>query len=169
MPKCCQSPEEVDYEVELGIVIGKRCKNCSREDALSHVLGYVVCNDVSARLWQQSRCGSQWCFGKSFDTFCPVGPCLATGRVDPSNLRVTTSLNGRVVQDSSTSDLIFDVPAIIEHCSMGTTLAPGTLILTGTPEGVGMGKTPPEYLRHGDAVSVAVAGVGACANDVVYE
>ena len=129
----------VDYECELGVVIGKRCKNVSRARALDYVLGYMCANDVSARDWQGKWGGSQWCKGKTFDTFAPIGPCLVTTDEipNPNTLRIRTILNGETLQDSNTGDMIFDVPTLIEFLSGSTTLLPGTVILTGTPSGVG--------------------------------
>jgi len=135
---------QVDFEGELAIVIGKECRNATRENALSHVLGYTVANDVSARDWQKDRGGSQWCRGKSFDTFCPLGPWIVTADeiTDPNSLGITTRVDGEILQNSSTADMIFDVPALLEFLSGDTTLPVGTVILTGTPEGVGVGRTP---------------------------
>lgn len=171
VPKCAQEPCEVDYEIELGVVISKTCKDVAAEDALDFVLGYVVANDVSSRAWQFERGGSQWCRAKSFDTFCPVGPVLGmASALDPARLRVWTTVNGETRQDSNTSDLVFDVASIIAFLSQGTTLEAGTLILTGTPEGVGMGLKPmPKYLVDGDKVVVGVDGVGTCSNVVNFE
>jgi 2-keto-4-pentenoate hydratase/2-oxohepta-3-ene-1,7-dioic acid hydratase in catechol pathway len=162
---------EVDYECELAVVIGKRCKNVRREDALDYVLGYTCANDVSARDWQIRLGGSQWSRGKTFDTFCPLGPALVTPDElpDPGALRIKTVLNGETVQDWTTSDMIFGVPALIEFLSGSTTLHPGTVILTGTPQGVGMARQPPRYLRAGDTVTVEIEGIGALTNPVEDE
>lgn len=162
---------EVDYEVELAVVIGRACKDVSREDALDYVLGYTAANDVSARDWQIGKGGGQWCYGKSFDTFCPLGPVLVTTDEipDPSRLRVSTTINGEVLQDSPTDDMIFDVPALIAFLSAGSTLQPGTVILTGTPHGVGMGRTPKRWLVPGDVVTVSISGIGELTNAVVAE
>lgn len=162
---------EVDYECELAIVIGKKCKNVSRENALEHVLGYSCANDVSARDWQIKWGGSQWCRGKTFDTFAPLGPCLVTREEIPvpNKLGIRTILNGTVVQDWNTDDMIFDVPAIIEFLSGSTTLLPGTVILTGTPHGVGMASKPPVWLKPGDTVSIEIEGIGTLTNPVVLE
>ena len=163
--------EQVDYECELAVVIGKRCKNVSPEQALDYVLGYTCANDVSARDWQIKRGGSQWCRGKTFDTFAPLGPVLVTADEipDPNNLRITTRLNGEVVQDSNTADMIFSVREIISFLSGSTTLLPGTVILTGTPEGVGMARTPPRWLAAGDEVSIEIEKIGTLTNPVVLE
>ena len=147
--------DEVDYECELAVVIGRKCKNVSREDALNYVLGYTCANDVSARDWQKDFGGSQWCRGKTFDTFAPLGPCLVLPDEipDPTQLKIRTILNGQVMQDCNTGDMIFDVPALIAFLSGSTTLLPGTVILTGTPHGVGMARKPPVWLKPGDTVT----------------
>jgi len=162
---------KVDYECELAVVIGKICKNVSRENALEYVLGYTCANDVSARDWQLEKGGGQWCRGKFFDTFCPLGPCLTTVDEipDPSNLKIKTILNGKAVQDWNTSDMIFDIPALIEFLSASSTLLPGTVILTGTPHGVGIGQTPPVWLKAGDNVTIEIEKIGALTNPVVEE
>ncbi len=163
--------DEVDYECELAVVIGKTCKNVSRKDALDCVAGYTCANDVSARDWQRQWGGSQWCRGKTFDTFCPLGPRLVAREEipDPNELRIRTILNGEVMQDSNTRDMIFDVPALIEFLSGSTTLLPGTVILTGTPHGVGMARTPPRWLRPGDTVTVEIEKIGSLTNPVIEE
>ena len=163
--------QEVDYECELAIVIGRSCKNVSRNNALDYVLGYTCANDVSARDWQKKRGGGQWCRAKSFDSFCPLGPCLVTPDEirDPNSLRIRTIVNGSTVQDGNTNDMIFDVPTLIEFLSGSTTLLPGTTILTGTPQGVGMAANPPRWLKAGDSVSVEVEKIGILTNPVEYE
>jgi 2-keto-4-pentenoate hydratase/2-oxohepta-3-ene-1,7-dioic acid hydratase in catechol pathway len=163
--------EEVDYECELAVVIGKPCKNVKREDALKYVLGYTCANDVSARDWQLKKGGGQWCRGKFFDTFCPLGPCLVTTDeiTDPNKLGIRTILNGETVQDWNTNDMIFDVPALIEFLSGSTTLLPGTVILTGTPHGVGMAAKPPRWLRPGDSITVEIDRIGQLTNQVELE
>jgi 2-keto-4-pentenoate hydratase/2-oxohepta-3-ene-1,7-dioic acid hydratase in catechol pathway len=163
--------DKVDYEGELGVVIGRPCKNVSPADALSYVLGYVAANDVSARDWQKEKGGGQFCRGKSFDTFCPVGPCLVTTDElpDPSNLTLRTFVNQNKMQESSTSDMIFDVPTLISFLSGSTTLLPGTLILTGTPSGVGEARDPRRFLVPGDEVTVEIEGIGLLTNPVVEE
>ena len=161
----------VDFEAELGVIIGYECKNVSRADALNYVLGYTIANDVSARDWQKEWGGSQWCRGKTFDTFCPIGPAFVTPSMvlDPNNLAISTRINGITMQHSNTRDMIFHVPQIIEFLSGSTTLEPGTLILTGTPEGVGMGRKPPVYLKAGDVVEIEIEGIGILRNPVVEE
>lgn len=162
---------EVDYECELAVIIGRACKNVRREEALDYVFGYTCANDVSARDWQLARGGGQWCRGKFFDTFCPLGPCLVTTDElpDPHRLAISTTLNGAKVQDWRTGDMIFDIPAIIEFLSGSTTLVPGTVILTGTPHGVGMAARPPRWLQAGDVVTISIEGIGALTNHVEEE
>lgn len=162
---------EVDYEAELAVVIAKSCKNISRQHAMEYVLGYTCANDVSARDWQKHGGGGQWCRGKSFDTFAPLGPCLVTPDEipDPNNLRIKTTLNDQVVQDWTTADMIFDIPELIEYLSSSTTLLAGTVILTGTPHGVGMARKPPLWLQPGDQVTVEIEKIGALHNDVQLE
>ncbi len=162
---------QVDYECELAVVIGKPCKNVTRQNALDYVLGYTCANDVSARDWQIQWGGSQWCRGKTFDTFCPLGPCLVTRDeiANPNQLAIKTILSGQTVQDWNTNDMIFDVPALIEFLSGSTTLQPGTVILTGTPHGVGFAQKPPRFLQPGDTVTVAIENIGELTNPVVAE
>lgn len=163
---------EVDYECELAVVIGRPCKNVSRQHALDYVLGYTCANDVSARDWQLKWGGGQWCRGKFFDTFAPLGPCLVTPDEipNPNVLGIRTRLNGETVQDWNTNDMIFDVPTLIEFLSGSTTLLPGTVILTGTPHGVGMAHKPePRWLKAGDSVTIEIDGIGALTNPVAME
>jgi 2-keto-4-pentenoate hydratase/2-oxohepta-3-ene-1,7-dioic acid hydratase in catechol pathway len=162
---------KVDFECELAVVIGRRCKNATRANALDHVLGYTCANDVSARDWQQQWGGSQWCQGKGFDTFCPLGPVLVTRDEipNPNALRLKTSFNGEVMQDWNTDDMIFDVPTLIEFLSGSKTLLPGTVILTGTPHGVGFARQPPVFMKSGDMVSVEIEKIGTLTNPVVNE
>lgn len=162
---------EVDYEGELAVVIGRRCKNVSKAQALDYVFGYTAANDVSARDWQIKLGSGQFCQGKSFDTFCPLGPVLVTRDdiPDPNRLRLKTLLNGEAMQDSNTSDMVFDVPTLIEFLSASKTLLPGTVILTGTPQGVGFARKPPIYLKAGDTVSVEIERIGALTNPVSEE
>lgn len=162
---------EVDYECELAVVIGKACLNVTRENALSYVAGYTCVNDVSARDWQLKWGGGQWTRGKSFDTFSPLGPVLVTPESlpDPNKLRIRTILNGEVVQDWNTDDMIFDVPTIIAFLSQSTTLLPGTVILTGTPHGVGMARKPALWLKEGDVVTIDIESIGELTNPVALE
>ena len=160
--------EAVDYECELAVVIGTDCKNVSKADALDYVLGYTCANDVSARDWQKGGGGGQWCRGKTFDTFCPLGPVLVTSDEipNPNTLGIKTILNGEVMQNWNTEDMIFDVPALIEFLSGSTRLAAGTVILTGTPHGVGFARTPPVLLKNGDEVTIEIDGIGQLTNPV---
>ncbi len=163
--------EQVDYECELAVVIGRRAKNVPRASALEYVLGYTCGNDVSARDWQKEMGGGQWCRGKTFDTFCPLGPALVTADEipNPNALSIRTVLNGEVMQDWNTEDMIFDVPALIEFLSGSTTLLPGMVILTGTPHGVGMARKPPVWLKAGDELTVEIEKIGALTNPVQDE
>lgn len=162
---------QVDYEGELVVVIGRTCKNVTRAKALSYVLGYTCGNDVSARDWQKARGGSQWCRGKSFDTFAPLGPCLVTPDEipNPNALAIRTLVSGEILQDHNTSDMIFDVPTLIEFLSGSTTLLAGTAIFTGTPSGVGMARTPPRWLKPGDTVTIEIEKIGQLTNPVQAE
>jgi 2-keto-4-pentenoate hydratase/2-oxohepta-3-ene-1,7-dioic acid hydratase in catechol pathway len=170
LPRWLRS-EKVDYECELAVVIGRACRNVPRSEALDYVLGYTCANDVSARDWQKEGGGSQWCRGKSFDTFTPLGPCLVTRDEipNPNALAIRTIVSGETLQDCNTSDMIFDVPTLIEFLSGSTTLLPGTVILTGTPHGVGMARQPARFLQPGDTVTVEIEGIGALSNPVVEE
>ncbi len=164
-----QPSTKVDYEAELAIVLGRECRNATRANAMDFVLGYTCANDVSARDWQRDFGGGQWNHAKSFDTFCPLGPVLVTKDEipNPNALRIRSILNGTVMQDSSTADMIFDVPAIIEFLSADKTLPAGTLILTGTPEGVGFARKPPVWLKAGDTIAVEIEQIGTLTNPVV--
>jgi len=163
--------DEVDFECELAVVIGKRCTNVAPETALDYVLGYTCANDVSARDWQGRWGGGQWWRGKSFDTFAPLGPCLvlADEIPDPSTLQVRLILNGEVMQDGRTADMIFDVPTLIAFLSGDTTLLPGTVILTGTPHGIGAARSPQVFLQPGDTVTVDIDRIGSLTNPVIGE
>lgn len=161
--------QEVDYEAELVVVVGKRGKNIPAASALDHVAGYTVGHDVSARDWQLKKDGKQWMVGKTFDTFAPAGPVLVTADEvpDPHNLGIRLRLNGQTMQDSSTKQLIFTVPEILAYLSQVFTLEPGDLIYTGTPPGVGFAKKPPLFLKGGDVVEVEIDGLGVLRNPVV--
>jgi 2-keto-4-pentenoate hydratase/2-oxohepta-3-ene-1,7-dioic acid hydratase in catechol pathway len=163
--------DEVDYEAELAVVIGRRCKNVSREHALDYVLGYTCCNDVSSRDWQGKWGGSQWCRGKTFDTYAPMGPCLVTTDEipNPNALAIKLDIDGEVLQDWNTDDMIFDVPTLIEFLSGSTTLLPGTVISTGTPHGVGFARKPPRWLLAGHTVTVEIEKIGRLSNVVEEE
>lgn len=160
---------QVDWEGELGVIVGTRMRNVSVEDALDHVFGYTVANDVSARDVQFGD--GQWVRGKSQDTFCPVGPAILTADEvpDPQNLHITTRVNGEVVQSSSTSEMVFSVAEILSYCSRNFTLDPGDLVLTGTPWGCGGFMDPPRYLAAGDVVDVEIPGIGRLSNAVRVE
>lgn len=163
--------DKVDYECELAVIIGKTCHNVSKDNALNYVLGYSCANDVSARDWQRNGGGGQWCRGKTFATFCPLGPHLVTADEipNPNNLKIKTVLNGDVMQEWNTDDMIFDVPTLIEFLSGSTILAPGTVILTGTPHGVGFARTPPVFLKPGDTVDIEIENIGTLSNPVIDE
>jgi 2-keto-4-pentenoate hydratase/2-oxohepta-3-ene-1,7-dioic acid hydratase in catechol pathway len=163
--------DEVDYECELAVVIGRRCKNVPKEQALDYVLGYTCANDVSARDWQGKWGGGQWCRGKTFDTFAPLGPCLVLKDEipDPAKLKIRTLLNGQVMQDWTTGDMIFDVSTLVAFLSGSTTLLPGTVILTGTPHGIGAARKPQVFLKPGDSVTIEIDKIGALTNPVQAE
>lgn len=163
--------DTVDFECELAVVIGRTCYNVSKADALSYVLGYTCANDVSARDWQSKWGGGQWCRGKTFATFCPLGPWIVTADeiANPNSLGIRTILNGATMQDWNTSDMIFDVPTLIEFLSGSTKLLPGTVILTGTPHGVGFARTPPVFLKAGDEVTIEIDQIGKLTNPVREE
>jgi 2-keto-4-pentenoate hydratase/2-oxohepta-3-ene-1,7-dioic acid hydratase in catechol pathway len=160
---------EVDYEAEFVIVVGQGGRHIPSERAMKHVAGYTIGNDVSARDWQLHKPGKQWMVGKTFDTFAPVGPAIVTVDEvpDPHNLGIRLRLNGKTMQESNTSQLIFRVDAIIAYLSSIFTLEPGDLIFTGTPSGVGMARKPPVWLQPGDIVEVEIDGLGTLRNSVV--
>lgn len=166
LPSDCQ---QVDWEVELAFVIGRRGKHIKEEDALSHVAGFTVANDVSEREWQMKRNGKQWLLGKTFDTFCPLGPALVTtdAVTDPHKLSVRCLVNGETVQDSSTEQMIFGVEKLVAWVSRFVTLSPGDVFLTGTPPGVGVFRTPPLFLKKGDVVECQIEQLGSIINKVV--
>jgi 2-keto-4-pentenoate hydratase/2-oxohepta-3-ene-1,7-dioic acid hydratase in catechol pathway len=163
--------EQVDYEAELVVAIGRRGRHIPRERALDHVGGYAVGHDVSARDWQLNKPGKQWMAGKTFDTFAPVGPELVTPDEvpDPQNLGIRLRLNGQTMQNSSTSQLVFGVDELIAYLSQVFTLEAGDLIFTGTPPGVGMARKPPVWLKPGDTVEVEIDKLGTLKNSVVAE
>lgn len=160
---------QVDFEAELAVVIGTAAKDVAEPDAMRHVMGYCCANDVSARWWQKHGSGGQFNRGKGFDTFCPLGPVVVPAEEvgDPQAMSVVCRVNGETMQDGSTADMIFSVAALVSELSRGTTLVPGTVILTGTPEGVGAGRTPPRFLQDGDEVEVEIGGLGVLRNRVV--
>lgn len=168
--------KNLDYEGELSIVIGKTGKNIPRKEALSYVAGYLASNDVSARTWQRdpeySGVVPQWSYAKSFDTFAPLGPMLVSPAVAGAadNLRLQTLVNGEIRQDTNTNDLLFDVAYIISFLSQGSTLERGTVIKTGTPDGVVLGMPDPKpWLKDGDVVEVKIQHMGSCVNRIVYD
>ncbi len=154
----------VDYEGEIGVVIGATCRNVSKADAMKHVWGFVATNDVTARDLQKNH--AQWFMGKSLDGFCPMGPWMTSRDEAPTDMRMQTWVNGEQRQNAHISQLIFDVPTLIETMSAAFTLLPGDLILTGTSVGVGVGFNPPKFLKHGDVVRVAISGLGELNNPV---
>lgn len=164
-------PYQVDCEAELAIVIGKTAKNVSKEEAMNYILGYTCANDVSARDWQIRKQKTQWTRGKSFDSFCPVGPWVITKDeiLAPHNLGIQSDINGKIYQDSSTSDMIFDIPTIVSNLSQSITLFAGTIILTGTPHGIGFTRVPPVFLKDGDIVTIFIEKIGHLTNTVVSE
>jgi 2-keto-4-pentenoate hydratase/2-oxohepta-3-ene-1,7-dioic acid hydratase in catechol pathway len=171
IPHLCDQPhEQVDYEGELAVIIARDCRDVPESTAMRVVGAYAIANDVSARWWQKSGSGGQFVRGKSFDTFCPLSPPVAASRIaDPQRLRLVTRLNGQVMQDASTADMIFPVARLIAELSSGTTLLEGTVILTGTPSGVGAARTPPRFLRDGDIIEITIDGLGTLRNPVRHE
>lgn len=171
IPKSCAKIPEVDYEAELCVVIKKTAKNVKEANALDYVLGYTCANDVSARRWQKNAGGNQWVKAKSFDTFCPLGPWIVTPDEiqNPNSLDIECILNGETMQKSHTSDMIFSVARIIEYLSDSLTLLPGTIILTGTPGGVGYTRKPPVYLKPGDVLETKIEKIGSLLNHVGLE
>jgi 2-keto-4-pentenoate hydratase/2-oxohepta-3-ene-1,7-dioic acid hydratase in catechol pathway len=177
VPECVVGPDDevrlpiavsgqVDYEAELAVIIGRGGRDIARADAMGHVFGYTIVNDVTARDVQMRH--QQWDLGKSFDTFCPMGPWIVSAdELDGTDTRVRCWVNGQPRQDGRTVDLIFDIPTLIETCSRGITLYAGDLIATGTPAGVGMGLSPPVWLRHGDVVRIEIDGIGSLSNRFV--
>jgi 2-keto-4-pentenoate hydratase/2-oxohepta-3-ene-1,7-dioic acid hydratase in catechol pathway len=160
--------ERFDYEGELGLVVGRGGRYIPAAEAFAAIFGYVVLNDATAREWQ--RAASQWTAGKNFDGSMPIGPeIVTTDEVDPTDLQLTTTLNGEVMQSARTSAMIFDIPRTIEYLSSFTTLRPGDVIATGTPSGVGFARKPPVWLTPGDLIEVEVEGVGRIANRVTAE
>jgi len=164
---CDEHGPQVDWEGELAVEIGRAARDVPESQALSFVAGYRVANDVSARWWQKEGSGGQFCRGKSFDTFCPLSALRPAALVpDPQSLELRTKLNGEVVQQANTKLMLFPVARLVAELSRGTTLLPGTLVLTGTPSGVGFARTPPRFLKHGDLIEVEIDGVGTIRNRV---
>jgi 2-keto-4-pentenoate hydratase/2-oxohepta-3-ene-1,7-dioic acid hydratase in catechol pathway len=164
---------EIDFEAELAVVIGKNAKNVTRDQAMDYVFGYTCANDVTARDWQRDKDlgGGQFARGKSFDTFCPLGPSIITRDEipEPNKLRIRSELNGQVMQDLTTADMIFDVPTLIESLSSTLTLRAGSVILTGTPQGVGYARKPPVYMKPGDTIVVDLEKIGRLENPIARE
>ncbi len=157
--------DSLDYEAELAVIIGTGGRGISKADAMNHVWGYTIINDITARDWQRRH--KQWHLGKSFDTFCPMGPVAVTAdELDAGSLPIKCWVNNELRQDANTSDLIFDIPTLIETLSAGITLKPGDIIATGTPQGVGIGFNPPKFLKRGDIVTIEIAGIGKLENEV---
>jgi 2-keto-4-pentenoate hydratase/2-oxohepta-3-ene-1,7-dioic acid hydratase in catechol pathway len=163
------SSTKVDYEGELAIVLGRDTLNATPANAIDHVLGYTIANDVSARDWQYEFGGGQYNHGKSFDTFCPLGPMLVTPAEipNPDALTLVTRVNGEIRQNSTTAAMVFDVATLITFLSQDRTLPAGTVILTGTPSGVGFARQPPTWLQNGDTVEIEIENIGVLANPVV--
>lgn len=161
-----EAPDQVDYEVELAVVIKDKTRHVSEETALEHVFGYAVGQDISARDCQFKD--GQWARGKSFDTFCPIGPWIET-ELDPANVMLSTRLNGKIMQEQTTADMVFSVAYLISYLSRMMTLLPGTLIMSGTPSGVGFTRQPPVYLHDGDIITSTIEGIGEMENRVVLE
>jgi 2-keto-4-pentenoate hydratase/2-oxohepta-3-ene-1,7-dioic acid hydratase in catechol pathway len=157
--------QQMDYEAELAVVIGKGGRGIRKEDAYAHVWGYTIVNDVTARDLQKLH--RQWFLGKSLDTFCPMGPWIVSAdAINPANIRIQCWVNDELRQDANTSDLIFDIPTLIETISAGIELKPGDIIVTGTPVGVGIGFTPPKFLKTGDVVRISIEGIGTINNRI---
>jgi len=165
LPK--EAPDEVDFEAELCVVIGKKAKHIAPHEVHDHIFGYTCANDITARDCALRR-DRQWARGKGFDTFCPIGPVIETD-LDPSNRAITFMLNGQVLQHSNTCNFIFPIPQLISFISRNMTLLPGTLILTGTPPGVGYARKPPVYFKLGDTITVEIEGIGKLENNIVME
>ncbi|SMR52931.1 unnamed protein product [Zymoseptoria tritici ST99CH_1A5] len=166
--------EQADYEAELAFVIGKTCRNVCKADAERYILGYMCSNDVTARKWQFAGGNSQWGYGKGFDGFAPMGPCLVSSRKiklsDVGMVEVRTEVNGEVLQNGRGDDMIFGVAEVVEHLSRGTTLEAGTVVMLGTPPGIGVSRVPPRWLKDGDEVRIVGShGLGSLVNRVVYE
>uniref|UniRef100_A0A1Q3FKS1 Putative 4-hydroxyphenylacetate degradation bifunctional isomerase/decarboxylase n=1 Tax=Culex tarsalis TaxID=7177 RepID=A0A1Q3FKS1_CULTA len=163
--------DQIDWEVELAVIIGKEAKHVSRANAMDYVFGYCVAQDISARDWQKMRNGGQFLIGKSMDTFCPLGPAVVHKSLvtDPHNLAITCSVNGVQKQKGNTSELVFRIDDIIERVTQSITLLPGDVILTGTPAGVGMHRSPPEFLKVDDVIDSEIESLGKIKNSVVAD
>jgi 2-keto-4-pentenoate hydratase/2-oxohepta-3-ene-1,7-dioic acid hydratase in catechol pathway len=166
-PTCNDPHEQVDYEGELALILSRDARDVAEADAMQYIKSYAVANDVSARWWQKQGSGGQFIRGKSFDTFCPMSAPVPRDAVsDPHALRITTTLNGEIMQDSNTAHMIFRIPYLIAELSRSMTLLAGSVILTGTPAGVGAARTPPRFLRDGDVVEITIESVGTLRNPV---
>ncbi|MCZ6837563.1 MAG: fumarylacetoacetate hydrolase family protein [Planctomycetota bacterium] len=166
-PICDFHGPQVDFEGELAVIIGRDCRDVNDSDALDFVSGYAIANDVSARWWQKHGSGGQFIRGKSFDTFCPMSEPVPADRIDdPQGLRLVTTLNGEIMQDSNTSYMIFPVATLVAELSQGMTLLAGTVLLTGTPGGVGSVRTPPRFLQEGDVIEITIDELGTLSNPV---
>ena len=164
-------PDKVDYEGELAVIISKIDKNIPPDEGFDYILGYTCANDVSARDWQFEKQKGQWARGKSFDTFCPLGPYLVTKDeiTEPDHLCIRTTINNQILQDSNTSSMIFNIAEIVSNLSQSMTLLPATVILTGTPEGVGFTRQPPIFLKEGDKITIEIEKIGRLSNPVRKE
>jgi len=169
IPACCTHGLEVDFEAELAVIIGKNARNVCEDKALEYVYGYTAANDISARRWQKYGGGGQWTRGKSFDGFCPLGPMLVTAEEipNPQNLKIRSILNGKIMQDSDTANMLFSVARLISLLSQDTTLLQGTVILTGTPAGVGFIRKPPVFLQPSDNIVIEIEHIGRLENLVM--
>ncbi|MAT80819.1 MAG: 5-carboxymethyl-2-hydroxymuconate isomerase [Phycisphaerae bacterium] len=166
-PICEQHGPEIDFEGELAVILGRDLRDATPTSAREAIRGYAAANDVTARWWQKKGSGGQWIRGKSFDTFCPIGNVIEASQVaDPQQLQLTTTINGEIMQEGSTADMIFPVIDLLVELSRGMTLPGGTILMTGTPSGVGAGRTPPRFLDEGDTVVINIEGVGSVSNKV---
>jgi 2-keto-4-pentenoate hydratase/2-oxohepta-3-ene-1,7-dioic acid hydratase in catechol pathway len=163
------APRRVDYEAELAVVIGRKCRNVPQRAALGCVAGYMAANDISARDWQVKKPGGQWLLGKTFDTFLPLGPVMVTADEigDPQDLRIQCAIGGEILQDDTTGNMIFPVSELLAYISSVCTLEVGDVLLTGSPAGVGMSRKPPRWLAEGDVVKTSIDGIGTLENSVV--
>lgn len=171
IPRVCQDREQVDFEGELAVVLGQSIRDATKDDLERAVLGYCCTNDVSARWWQKEGSGRQFFRGKSFDTFCPLGPQVvpAADLETPQATKLRTRVNGETLQEAHTSNMIFSISQLLLDLSRGTTLLAGTVILTGTPAGVGFARKPPRFLQEGDVVEIDIDGIGTLRNEVKLE
>ncbi|KAG5359563.1 Fumarylacetoacetate hydrolase domain-containing protein 2 [Yarrowia sp. C11] len=171
VPRIAQATDATDYECELVVVIGKRCRDVNKKEALDYVLGYSCGNDLSQRTWQTERGGGQFSLGKMYDGWAPFGPAIVSPKLagNPDNLKLSTKVNGELVQDADTTDMIHKVAEVVSFYSQGSTLMPGDLIFTGTPFGVAAGRNPHNWLKDGDVVEIEVENLGTLKNKIVFE